>query len=438
MENTKRLVHPKEDFYFIFCILISVGVYLAFLFSIIGIFFIVFLILFSLTLHFLMIGSIRRNAVKIGENQFPLVYERAVQICLEMKLEKVPDIYIMESGGLLNAFATKFFRRNMVVLYSDIFELIEMDAEDEVYFILAHELAHIKRRHITIQMVILPAMWVPFIGEAYSRACEYTCDRYAAYYTNNFEAAKNGLTILAIGRTLYKSVNHDDYLKQVRDESGFFVWLSEKISTHPHLPKRIQEVAQFMDIDFPYYKESKRGVVIGIVGLTLAVTIFVVGSYMTIDRIMNSSLWSDFFLGVEGTTPLMDAAFEANIEEVQKLIDEGAEVNVSDSEGSTPLHWTIYGIDFTYEEGIEVDNIPSIETARLLLDAGANVNAVDIYGTTPLIDAVSYDSPEMVELLLEYGADPLITDANGMTALDLAKDYQNQEILTLLNTATQN
>jgi Zn-dependent protease with chaperone function len=439
MDNhPKRLVHPKEDFYFIFCILISIGIYIALLFSIIGIFFIVFLTVFSFIVHILMLGSVRRNAVKIGESQFPYVYEKANQLCKEMKLEKVPDIYVLESGGLLNAFATKFFRRNMVVLYSDIFELIEMGAEDELHFILAHELAHIKRRHLTIQMVILPAMWFPFIGEAYSRACEYTCDRYAAYFTNDFEAAKNGLTILAIGRNLYKLVNHDSYLKQVQEESGFFVWLSEKVSTHPHLPKRIQEVARFMDVDFPYYKENKRGVVIGIVGLSLALTIILVGSYITFDRILNSSLWSDFIVGVEGTTPLMDAAYEADLDKVRELINEGEDVNAIDSEGSTPLHWSIYGIGFSFEDDFEGDTSPSVEAARLLLEAGANVNAVDIYGSTPLLDAVNYETPEMVAVLLEYGADPSIKDENGMSAIDLAREYQNQEIITLLDNVTQN
>ena len=434
MEHKQSLVHSREDLYFILSILVSVSVYIALLFSIIGIFFIVFITLFSLIIHAIMLGQIRRNAIRISEEQFSEVYESVKLLCSEMKLEKVPDIYVMESGGLLNAFATRFFGKSMVVLYSDIFDLIETGNEDVVKYVIAHELAHIKRRHITTQMVILPAMWVPFLGEAYLRSCEYTSDRYAAYYTNSFEAAKNGLTILAIGKKLYNRVNHDAYLKQIQDESGFFIWLSEKVSTHPHLPKRIQEVALFMNEEFPYYRERKRRVVIGIISLSLAFLIFVVGTYISIDKIVNSSLWSDFVLGVEGSTPLMDAAYEADISRVEELLEKGEDVNARDSDDSTALHWAVYGSGYYYEDDIETDaGAKSVETASILLEAGADINAQDVYGSTPIVSAVNFENVELVKLLLEYGADPSIQDENGMSALDYAEDYQNEELLKLLN-----
>ena len=436
MGHKRSLVHSKEDLYFILSILVSVIVYIALLFSIIGILVIVFLTLFSLILHALMLGNIRRNAIKISEEQFSEVYERVKLLCSEMLLEKIPDIYVMESGGLLNAFASRFFGKSMVVLYSDIFDLIETENEDVVHYVIAHELAHIKRRHITTQMVILPAMWVPFLGEAYSRACEYTSDRYAAYYTNSFEAAKNGLTILAIGKKLYKRVNHDAYLKQIQDESGFFIWLSEKISTHPHLPKRIQEVALFMNEEFPYYRERKRRVVLGIISLSLAFLLFGIGTYISIDKIANSSLWSDFVLGVEGSTPLMEAAYEADISRVEELLEKGEDVNAKDSDDSTALHWTVYGSGFYYEEEIETDDGASVDIASILLEAGADVNAQDVYGSTVIVSAVNYENVELVKLLLDHGADPLIQDENGMSALDYAEDYQNKDLINILKSAT--
>lgn len=107
----------------------------------------------------------------------------------------------------------------MVVLTSTMFELIEQNAEDELTFVIAHELAHIKRRHISKQLIILPALWIPGLTQAYSRACEYTCDRYASYYTGNTEAANNCLTIIGIGKTLFQYVNREAYLKQA-DESS--------------------------------------------------------------------------------------------------------------------------------------------------------------------------------------------------------------------------
>jgi Zn-dependent protease with chaperone function len=195
-----------------------------------------------------MLANIRTNGVKLSPNQFPTVYKKTEILCEKMGIAIMLDVYVMQSDGVLNAFATRFFGRNMVVLYSEFFELIKQGAEDELAFIIAHELAHIKRRHITKQMLILPAMWIPFLGEAYSRTCEYTCDRFGAYYTGNTEASKNSLMILSIGKDLYQDVNQMEFLEQIDQESGFFVWLSEKISTHPPLPKRVREIDLFTAI----------------------------------------------------------------------------------------------------------------------------------------------------------------------------------------------
>jgi Zn-dependent protease with chaperone function len=162
-----------------------------------------------------MLGRIRTNGVRLSVNQFPEVYEKVKELCSSMEIKNIPEIYVIESGGILNAFASKSFRKNIVILYSDIFDLINSENNDELSFIIAHELAHIKRRHVAKQLFILPAMWIPTLGNAYTRACEYTSDRIAAYYINNSEASMNALTILAIGKTLYYKVNREEYLKQI-------------------------------------------------------------------------------------------------------------------------------------------------------------------------------------------------------------------------------
>ena len=241
----QSLVHKNEKKYFWLVLIISLVTYVGLIASIIGIFIILGLFALSLFLHALSLGHIRANAVKLTEKQFPEVYGQVKKLCEAMEIKQVPDVYVMESQGILNAFATRFFGRNMVVLYSEIFELAHHEAKDELAFVIAHELAHIKRNHLTKMMFILPAMWIPGIAELYLRACEYTCDRYAAYYINNREAAKRSLTILAVGKELYQQVNRAEYLEQMNKEKGFFVWLSEMLSTHPPLPKRINEIRHF-------------------------------------------------------------------------------------------------------------------------------------------------------------------------------------------------
>ncbi|MFB6466411.1 M48 family metalloprotease [Cytobacillus sp. Hz8] len=102
--------------------------------------------------------------------------------------------------------------RNFIVLYSNIVEIVKNGYEEELNFIIAHELAHIKRNYITKQLLILPARWVPFLGNAYSRACEYTCDRIATAYINSPKGAANALAILAVGKTLFVSLDIVEYI----------------------------------------------------------------------------------------------------------------------------------------------------------------------------------------------------------------------------------
>ncbi|WP_108671341.1 M48 family metallopeptidase [Peribacillus acanthi] len=419
LKNT--LVHEKESIYFVLTAVFSILTYIFLAVSIIGIVIIAFLLVFSYFIHALHMAYIRRNGVRVSENQFSHIYEKANDLCKEMGLDKRPSIYVLESSGILNAFATRFFGKNMVVLYSDIFDLIEDEGEEEVLFVLAHELAHLKRKHVLTHMLLLPAMWVPFLSEAYLRACEYTCDRYAAFYTNNLESSQNALTMLAIGKRLYKKVNKEAYIKQLHEERGFFAWLSEKLSTHPHLPKRMNSLYVWAGVgEQSLFKEKKSHMFLALSVYTLFTIGLSVIFYFGMDKIVGII---DEDLGVsyevEGATPLMEAAGENDVDLVTKLLLEDANnIDATDSEGSTALHWAVLS--------------DSYETTKLLLDNGADPNKADNWKATPLITATYNENVEMVKLLLNHGADKSMKDEGDMTAYDVAEDVMNKEIMELL------
>jgi Zn-dependent protease with chaperone function len=146
----------------------------------------------------------------------------------------------MQSGGVLNAFATRFFGRNYVCIYSEILELAYEHGEAEVAFVLAHELTHVARNHVWWKTVIAPAALVPFLGAAYSRACEYTCDAYGAYLWP--QGAEGGILVLAAGKRLYREMDVEAFLAQGHEPDTFWVWLAEHLATHPNLPKRLSYV----------------------------------------------------------------------------------------------------------------------------------------------------------------------------------------------------
>ncbi|KOO50781.1 M48 family metallopeptidase [Priestia koreensis] len=241
----RQLVHDKEKIYFILCLIVSIIIYFLLIFSIVGIIVLILGLFISWWTHGLIMGSIRRNGVRLTEKQYPDIHKKAAKMIEEMDLIRLPHIFIVQSEGALNAFATRFFGRNFVVLYSNIVEIAAEGHDEELQFVIAHELAHIKQNHIVKNILILPAMWVPYLGSAYSRACEYTCDRMASAYIKNEQAAVHALGVLAVGTPLSINLNVKEYIATSMRETGLFVWMSEKLSTHPPLPKRIKAVQNF-------------------------------------------------------------------------------------------------------------------------------------------------------------------------------------------------
>jgi Zn-dependent protease with chaperone function len=242
------LVSPKEKVYFALCVLVSIALYIVLAMIIVSgtpiagaiVFYTILIVVGYFMLHGLMIGQIRGNGVRVSERQFPELMAMAKQHSRRLDME-VPDVFVLQSGGILNAFATRFLGRNFVVLYSDVLALATQKGEKAVSFVLGHELGHVKRRHMTRRALLYPAMLFPFLGSAYSRACEYTCDGIG----NALEPAGSvdGLLVLAAGRDLYNQVDPKVYAEQRQTERGFFVRFAEILATHPNLTKRVAVLA---------------------------------------------------------------------------------------------------------------------------------------------------------------------------------------------------
>jgi Zn-dependent protease with chaperone function len=209
--------------------------------SMIGIFYAVFFSLFFLLAQVGFIAHLRGSAIKLGPQQMPELYARVVAIASRIGLAKVPDAYLMQAGGSLNAMATKLFRSNFIVLYSDLVEACGDDAE-AVDFIVGHELGHVKAGHLRFQWVIILGRLVPFLGGAYSRAREYTADRYGLAGITDPHGATRGLTVLAAGGGHAHRVNLAAMLQQRHDMTSVWMTIGRWMSTHPPLVDRIAEL----------------------------------------------------------------------------------------------------------------------------------------------------------------------------------------------------
>lgn len=192
--------------------------------------------LISLILSGYSLGQIRANAVRVSATQLPEVYELTGQLSAMLGLRRTPALYVLQEDGALNAFAAKWLRRDIIVLYSDVAELIDDDPQ-ALAFIVAHELTHVRRRHALWAHVLRFAAFIPGLYSAWSRACEFTCDRVAAAAAPG--GAPAGLLVLAAGRRLHRRVDSASYAGQASSERGFWVWASEQMSSHPHLSRRV-------------------------------------------------------------------------------------------------------------------------------------------------------------------------------------------------------
>jgi uncharacterized protein len=116
---------------------------------------------------------------------------------------------------------------------------------------------------------------------------------------------------------------------------------------------------------------------------------------------------------------LVEAVKSGDREALRSLLSKEAEdVNASEGDGATALHWASYRDD--------------LESAALLIQAGANVKAANDLGVTPLWTACQNGSASMVRKLLEAGADPNAALSMGETPLMVAARAGNAEIVSLL------
>jgi len=125
-------------------------------------------------------------------------------------------------------------------------------------------------------------------------------------------------------------------------------------------------------------------------------------------------------IGTSRTTPMLGAFKFGDVEVATTLLDLGAPVDFADGNGITMLGRTVLNNE--------------VEMARMLIARGANVNVVDKQGMTPLLWAANVDFGDtaMIELLLKAGARTDARNKEGLTPFELARKYGHTNLVPIL------
>src|SRR5215467_12662793 len=87
-----------------------------------------------------------------------------------------------------------------------------------------------------------------------------------------------------------------------------------------------------------------------------------------------------------------DAAMKGNKAEVRRLVQQKADVNAPQVDGTTALHWAVQSND--------------LEMVDVLLRAGAKPSTANKAGAPPMLIATESGNTAIIERLLAAGADP--------------------------------
>jgi ankyrin repeat protein len=121
-------------------------------------------------------------------------------------------------------------------------------------------------------------------------------------------------------------------------------------------------------------------------------------------RWMISALLTMVAVGIAHSESLLiNAVKNRDQATTRALIEKKVDVNESQPDGATALHWAVHRDD--------------AETAKLLIEAGADVNATNDFGVMPLALACQNRNAQLVETLLDAGANAKANLMSGESVL---------------------
>ena len=165
--------------------------------------------------------------IKVTKNNYPRIYSLLEEACTILCLEKKPDLYL-QWGYNINGFTTGA-DNPLIVLNSG---LIDLCTDDEILYVIGHEIGHIKSMHMLYHMmaqcfsIIIDA--IPgggIIGAPlqlalcyWSRMSEFTADRAGLLCSQSIESSTKAMMKMAgVPIKHFSDINYRAFLDQARE-----------------------------------------------------------------------------------------------------------------------------------------------------------------------------------------------------------------------------
>jgi Zn-dependent protease with chaperone function len=208
--------------------------------------------------------------LRVTADSVPDVHEKLLEACNILDLPKPPDLYIA-SGQDLNAF-TAGVEKPLIVLNAGAVDLL---TDDELFFVIAHEVGHIKSGHVLYYQI---AEFLPVIGAIvggatfglgellgaglqvallnWKRMSEFTADRAGLLACQDANVPITAMIKIAgLPQKYHGAINPEDFIAQARefkaldaDKLNWLVkWLSTMGQTHPWTVMRASQFLAWVD-----------------------------------------------------------------------------------------------------------------------------------------------------------------------------------------------
>ena len=169
-----------------------------------------------------------------------------------------------------------------------------------------------------------------------------------------------------------------------------------------------------------------------------------------IDQVERNLYWGTDVdqLGADGLSALHVAAGKGSLVMVKKLLEHGADKEIQDRQGDTPVARAILNrhtlvADYLVKQGARLDPDALLRKAVLLGQAdrdvidflagrGALLDKTDAAGNAPLHLAILHGQRVIAKYLVQKGADIDLVDGSGRTPLQLAIELENKDIERML------